>query len=233
MHPVHAWLSPPVLADGTVRLRGHREDDLARMVEACSDPTTQAWLPDLPSRYTDANARVHVEEIRTHHADGVALYWAFTAPDDDTLAGEVGMFGLSPTGQHETVEIGYWTHPEARGRGLTTAAVRLAVRHALLPADVGGLGARRVLLRVADGNVASQRVAEKAGMRPCGRDRDAELLRAGRLCDLLRYDALARELTLDGLADEVHEELPDETRVEAPHEACHDESADRAREATG
>ncbi|WP_158220308.1 GNAT family N-acetyltransferase [Kineosporia sp. A_224] len=197
MTPAHAWLAAPVLADGTVRLRPHRQDDAARMVEACSDAATQAWLPDLPARYSEVNALAHLEEIRTHHADGVALYWAFTAPGRDTLAGEVGLFGLSPVGATHSVEIGYWTHPDSRRLGLTTAAVRLAVRHALLPQDVGGLGARRALVRAADGNVASQRVAEKAGLRPCGRDREVELLRDGRVCDLLRYDLVASEQTLD------------------------------------
>lgn len=197
MTPGHTWLTPPVLVDGTVRLRPHREDDVQRMVQACTDAVTQAWLPDLPAPYTAVNAQAHLEEIRGHHADGVSLYWAFTPPGQDVLAGEVGLFGLSPLGETHSVEIGYWTHPEARRRGLTTAAVRLAVRHALLPQDVGGLGANRALVRAADGNVASQRVAVKAGLRPCGRDREVELLRDGRVCDLLRYDLVAREQTLD------------------------------------
>lgn len=192
--PTHTWQQPPLLTDGTAVLRPHHDDDAAPMVEACADPLTQAWLPDLPARYGEVNARAHLEEIRTHHATGVALYWAVCTPHDERLAGEVGLFGLSPDGPTRTAEVGYWTHPDARGRGLTTAAVRLAVRHALLPVDVGGVGAHRVLVRAAEGNVASRRVAEKAGLTAAGRDRQVELLRDGTVCDLLRYDAVADDL---------------------------------------
>jgi hypothetical protein len=75
-----------------------------------------------------------------------------------------------------------------------TAAVRLVSRHALLPEDVGGLGADRVLLRAADGNTASCRVAERAGFRRSGTDRRAELLRDGTVADLLRFDLVPDDL---------------------------------------
>jgi RimJ/RimL family protein N-acetyltransferase len=189
--PAHAWHDPPHLADAAVRLRPHRPDDVAGVVIACSDPLTQHWLPALPFPYGEANARAHLEEILSHQADGVAVYWAVCPAGDDAVAGEVGLFGLSPDGLSRTAEVGYWTHPKARGRGLTTAALRLVVRHALLPADVGGLGVQRVLVRAAEGNVASQRVAVGAGLAACGRDRNLELLRDGTVCDLLRFDAVA------------------------------------------
>ena len=73
-----------------------------------------------------------------------------------------------------------------------TAAVRLAARHALLPADVGGLGRARVVLRAAAGNTASRRVAERAGFRRTGVDRQAELLGDGTVDDLVRFDLLPR-----------------------------------------
>jgi RimJ/RimL family protein N-acetyltransferase len=193
MHPSHTWHTPPALGDSTVRLREHRDDDVARMVQACADPLTQAWLPALPAPYSEINALAHLEEIRAHHADGVAIYWAVCPPADDTLLAEVGVFGLTPDATARSVEVGYWTHPDSRGRGVTVAALRLVVRHALLPADDGGLGVQRVLVRAAEGNHASRRVAEKAGLRPCGRDREVELLRDGTTCDLIRFDAVATE----------------------------------------
>ncbi len=197
MTPAHAWHHPPRLTDGHAVLRAHRPEDVPRMVEACSDPLSLRWLPALPSPYVPVNALAHLEEIAAHQADGVAIYWAVGRPDDDTLAGEVGLFGLSPDGVTRTAEIGYWAHPDARGQRLTTSAVRLVVRHALLPLDVGGLGVQRVLVRAAEGNVASRRVATSVGLRPCGRDRDVEVLRDGTVCDLLRYDAVATDLSAD------------------------------------
>ena len=95
-------------------------------------------------------------------------------------------------------KLGYWAHPHARGQGLTARAVRLVARHGLLP-DVGGLGLNRLVIRAAADNVASQRVAVKAGFRPAGRDRCAERLRDGTLADLLRFELVTSDLVTSDL----------------------------------
>jgi RimJ/RimL family protein N-acetyltransferase len=53
----------------------------------------------------------------------------------------------------------------------------------------------RLLLRAASGNVASQRVAEKAAFRKSGVDRAADPLSDGTIDDDVRYDLLPHELT--------------------------------------
>jgi RimJ/RimL family protein N-acetyltransferase len=55
-------------------------------------------------------------------------------------------------------EIGYWRRTDARGRGLVTEAVQALSRMAF---DV--LQAQRVEIRMDDLNVASWKVAERAG----------------------------------------------------------------------
>jgi hypothetical protein len=102
------------------------------------------------------------------------------------------MFGLASPSR--SGELGYWAHPDARGHGLTTRAVRLATRHGLLPPEVGGLGMVRLVIRAAAQNEASQRVAQAAGFRPSGRDRCAERLRDGTLADLLRFELVEADL---------------------------------------
>jgi RimJ/RimL family protein N-acetyltransferase len=196
LRPAHLWADPPVLDGDGVRLRPHRPDDVHRMVEACSDPQTRHWLAQLPLPYTVQDAKAHLEQMAEDGAAGRALSWAVADPADDGLVGEIAMFGLGRS-RPRTCEIGYWTHPRARGRRLTTAAVRLAARHVLVPQEDGGLGLDRVLLRVAEGNTASRRVALRAGFRPTGRDRKAELLRDGTVCDLLRFDLLPEDLAPD------------------------------------
>lgn len=191
--PAHPWNAPPVLQDARVQLRPHREDDTDRIIEAAADPLTQQWLPALPAQYTAADAAAHLEDIREQEAGGHAMYWAVADPMTSRLCGEIGMFGLSSTSR--SGELGYWAHPDARGRGLTTRAVRLAARHGLLPRDVGGLGMVRLVIRAAADNEASQRVALGAGFRPSGRDRCAERLRDGTLADLLRFELIEDDLT--------------------------------------
>lgn len=195
--PAHPWLDPPVLHGPRAMLRPHRPDDVEAMAQACNDPLVLEWLPQLPSPYTTTDARAHLEQITEEQAAGNGLYWAVCAPGGGPLLGEIGLFGLV-RGSSRSAELGYWAHPAGRGTGMTTDAVRLAARHALLPRDVGGLGLERVLIRAAEGNTASQTVARGAGFRPSGVDRRAELLRDGTVRDLLRFD----RVSTDDLQDE-------------------------------
>jgi RimJ/RimL family protein N-acetyltransferase len=163
------------------------------MTQACNDPATQYWLAQLPRPYTREDARAHLEEMAEEAAAGRAVFWALADIASDRLIGEIGLWGVA-RGESRSGEVGYWTHPSSRGRGLTTEGVRLAGRYGLLSRDSGGLGLARLVIRAAEGNGASQRVATGAGFRPSGRDRQAELLRDGSVQDLLRYDAVRGEV---------------------------------------
>jgi RimJ/RimL family protein N-acetyltransferase len=193
MHPGTTWLDPPRIEAGRVVLRENRADDLTRILQACSDPVTQRWLPELPSPNTLVDAAWYLDSRAEQHATGLGLYWAVADVDDDRLLAQVALTGLR-AGTGRSAEIGYWTHPDARGTGVMPTAVRLVARHALLPAAEGGLGLERVQLRVADGNVASIRVAVKAGFTACGVDRAGERLRDGSVVDFHRFDLLATEM---------------------------------------
>lgn len=192
LRPAHPWYDPEPVTGKTAVLRRHRERDLPRMVEACRDPETRRWLAGLPDDYSEVHASQHLEQMRTDQASGTGVHWVVADPDDDRLLADLALFIRDP--QDPQGEIGYWTHPDSRGRGVTTEGVRMAVRHALLPVEDGGLGLDRVLLRADAGNIASQRVAEKAGFTRTGRDRLANLLRDGSRSDHIRFDLLADEL---------------------------------------
>jgi len=192
LRPAHSWLEPDRILGRGVNLREHREQDIPRMVEGNRDPQSQRWLSHLPADYTRNSAREHLLRIRTDHADGRTLFWAVADPGTDLMLGETLIFIRDP--ENGQGEVGYWVHPGARGRGVATEAVRLAVRHALLPLVEGGLGLERVALRAAAGNLGSQRVAEKNGFTRTGLDRRAEWLRDGSVVDNVRFDLLADEL---------------------------------------
>jgi RimJ/RimL family protein N-acetyltransferase len=88
-------------------------------------------------------------------------------------------------------EIGYWIAEPARGRGVTTAAVRLAVPWAF------GTEPRlqRLQLRAAVENHGSNRVAEKAGFTREGILRSAHWnARLGRRVDWVMWSLLRSEL---------------------------------------
>lgn len=155
-------------------LREIRETDLADIVEACNDPTTQRFLPLLPFPYTDADARVFMNRNGPWQQ-------IVADPDTDRLLGTVG---LEERGAGEA-ELGYWTAPWARGRGVAAAAAGLLTTRAFEAGFV------RVYLRIALDNGASQRVALSAGFQREGIARGGGRRRDGRHYDLVVLARLA------------------------------------------
>lgn len=154
-------LPQPALRDEAVALRPWREDDVPAIVEACRDPLVPRWT-FVPSPYTEEHARAFVAAAEPQRLAGEALDLAIAAAADDRMLGAVGL--LRPTGP--SIEVGYWTAPGARGRGVATRAVRLLTGWALRTLEV-----ERVELLPFAGNRASMRVAVKAGFADTGERR--------------------------------------------------------------
>jgi RimJ/RimL family protein N-acetyltransferase len=183
--PQRRWIDDVVLDGPGVRLRPFREGDAARVVEACCDERTRAWLGDLPSPYTPEEALKFIRGRTALRATGQGLSWAVADPRTDVLLGSVGIFDL--TDDLAYGEVGYWTHPDARGRGVMTAAVALVLEHAF---DV--LELRRVKAYAATGNAASRHVLETSGMAEHGVERLGTVVAGGRV-DAVVYDVLREE----------------------------------------
>jgi RimJ/RimL family protein N-acetyltransferase len=186
MHPATPWRSAVPLCDGRVSLRPPEEKDDPRIVEACSDRESAGWLGSLPQPYGEADARWWREHVLEEAAEGRRITWIVADPHTDELLGAVDLFDIR---EGWDAEIGYWAHPSARGRGLTTAACRLVLSHAFRPAEQGGVGLVRVQGTAAEGNRASSRVLERIGMRRAGVYRAFVPTRAGR-ADGVLYDVL-------------------------------------------
>jgi RimJ/RimL family protein N-acetyltransferase len=175
---------PRIVGEGVV-LRRHRDDDVERVRGACSDERSVYWLGRLPAPYTRADAERFVLLREEGMAVGTDVHWVVADPTDDRLLGAVSLMRIGEGG----AEIGYWMHPEGRGRGLMTEAVRLAVRHAFIDVEDGGLGLVRVHLEAAVDNAASRHVAEAAGLTLQTVLPRAIMVRDG-LHDSARYGAL-------------------------------------------
>ena len=198
LSPTATWLSVPDLVGEGVVLRPWHETDVPRVAEACTDVRTQAWLPHLPSPYTVSDAQWYVRSREEQHASARGLYWCVADADDDRCLGSITVFGLA--GPDPAPEIGYWTHPAERGRGVMTEAVRRVVRHAVIPAQDGGLGLPRLTVRAASRNTASNAVALAAGFTRAGVLRQGERLRDGTADDFVLYDVLAAEVAAEVVA---------------------------------
>ncbi|MGI5187656.1 GNAT family N-acetyltransferase [Promicromonospora sp. CA-289599] len=105
---------------------------------------------------------------------------------NNTLAGTVGL--KKTHWRAATTEIGYWAAPWARGRGLITEATRLLTDWSL---TTGGM--RRVELRAATENIASQIVAQRAGFTHEGVLRDAGFIHDGRV-DLAVFSRVVADI---------------------------------------
>jgi len=140
-----------IAAGGVVLREWHRADGPA-LVALVDDPENRRWLPNLPDPYTADDADEYVAGARVALTDGTAVTLAIVVSEH--LAGSITL------GVHDRQigDVGYWVGAPARGKGVATAATRR-----LCAFGFASLGLRRIELNAAAGNVASRRVAEKAG----------------------------------------------------------------------
>lgn len=161
------------LRDESIVLRPWREDDAPAVYEACQDPEILHWAPTIPRPYTKEDALAFVTG-----ALDLGRY-QFAIVESGVVVGSIGM---RVSEQTRTGHIGYWCARDARGRCITTRALRLLCEHAF-----DDLALERLELFTDPDNIASQRVAGKVGfqregvlrshlLHPDGRRRDSVML---------------------------------------------------------
>jgi RimJ/RimL family protein N-acetyltransferase len=148
-------LPDPPLDDGVVLLRRLEWSDVPAIVAACNDPEIPRWT-ELPSPYTDRDAHEYLVRLEPDRRAGRALGFGIAGPGDGTILGACSLSRFD--WPERKAEIGYWVARETRGQSIATRATRLLSLWAL-----DSLEMERVELLAQPENVASQRVAEKAG----------------------------------------------------------------------
>jgi RimJ/RimL family protein N-acetyltransferase len=164
-------------------LRDWRLDDAPAVAAACADPEIARWLPLVPVPYTHDDAVTYIRSCLD--SEDSRKPFAIVDPDTDELLGAIDM-GVNGW---RTGRIGYWVAPAARGRGVCTAALRVLSRWAF---EELGLG--RLELMTDPDNIASQRVAEKAGYTSEALLRSVIQYRDGSRADALMFSLLPGEL---------------------------------------
>jgi len=178
-------LPDPPLSDGTIALREKTEADVPALVSAVQDPLIPRYTR-VPSPYGERQAREFLVEQRRRREEGIELSLLVVDAENDDLLGSVG---ARVDRENERAEIGYWVAREARGRGVASSAVVLLGTWLF-----GALELARLQIHTEVDNVASQRVAERAGFRREGVLRSYELIE-GRPIDVVMFAALPGELT--------------------------------------
>lgn len=190
MAPRGEWLQAPRINGGSVVLRASVDADLPRAVEAANDPGVQRYSQSMRENapHDEGKVRARALDHLEESAVGTSLTCTVADAATDAFLGSVVIYRIHPGRE---AEIGYWTHPDARGRGVATEACRMAVRHAFVDAEDGGLGLHRLTAYAADDNLASQRILELAGFSRFGVERCSTLLPDGSYIDTPAYDQLA------------------------------------------
>jgi RimJ/RimL family protein N-acetyltransferase len=167
-------VEPVSLPAGPVQLRPWRVDDADGVLAALLDPAVLLWNAGWVRTHEDA---VGWLERRQDWSAGDHASWA-VEDADGALVGSISLHSIDR--EQNDAEIGYWTVPAARGRGLAAAAVDAVCRWAFthLPVD-------RIELCHAVENTASGRVAEKAGF-----TYEGHLRRSYRYGDGVKHDEL-------------------------------------------
>jgi RimJ/RimL family protein N-acetyltransferase len=115
------------------------------------------WAATLPS-VDESEAYCRRAHAKFLLREDLAMF-VFAGGADDREGELVGATGLHRIDWPlRSFEIGYWRRTGCEGRGFMTEAVRAMARMAF-----DALGARRVEIRMDDRNVASWRLAERAG----------------------------------------------------------------------
>jgi RimJ/RimL family protein N-acetyltransferase len=142
----------PPLTDGAIMLRMRERRDVPAIAAASADPETLRRLDDGP--LAPAEERTSVERAQERWRSGTAAPFVIAGADDDQ---PLGLVNVQIAGD-EVAGLAVSVFPEARGKGVTPRALRLAAEWCLREA-----GLERVYAEAAADNLASIRAIEKAG----------------------------------------------------------------------
>jgi ribosomal-protein-alanine N-acetyltransferase len=153
-----------ILETERLLLRHLTPDDLDDLAALYADPVVMRFWP---RPYTREEARERIDRaIRSYSEVGHDLYATVYKPEDRFI-GRCGLLRQVIDGAAE-LEVAYMLAKEYWGRGLATEAARALRDYAFRTLDPP-----RLISLIDPGNIASQRVAEKNGMR---HDRDVEYM---------------------------------------------------------
>ena len=147
----------PILFEGLL-LRSYDDADLPAVLAAGRESveTVGRWMPWCHAAYAESEVRDWFENCRAGLAAGTAHEFGVFSQADGAFLGAAGLNLINQ--QNRYCNLGYWVRQSAQRQGVAVRSVL-----ALLPYAFKTLGMQRVEIVVAQGNLASEGVARKAG----------------------------------------------------------------------
>ncbi|MGW4497742.1 GNAT family N-acetyltransferase [Micromonospora sp. NPDC004336] len=169
-----------------IEVRALTAADAKAADEVFADRQTQRWLPLVDTSGQIDGLAWCTDLARQRRDSGDGDHYAVVRREDDRVVG--CLWTRRTDWGARCTEVSYAMAPHARGFGLAVEAVDALAIALILEHDF-----QRVELRVAPGNLASRRVAEKAGFSYEGLLRNAGFVRGGRV-DLEVWSFVAADL---------------------------------------
>ena len=195
-------LSAPALYGGSsdepqIHIRPFQPQDTRLLFGAVQESSDQlcAWMTWCHPNYGVEHCNAFVADSIAAWEKGREFSFAIIDSADGTLLGSVGINQVNLA--HNFANLGYWVRGTRTRQGIASEAVKLAARFGFQK-----LSLSRLALLIPTKNVASQRVAVKAGAQNEGVLRH-RLLLAGKLQDAFLYSLVPGDLQLE----ERHHEL--------------------------
>jgi ribosomal-protein-serine acetyltransferase len=169
-----------------LRRFARRDADSLHAAIAASLPELGRWMPWAHERYGKEDAISYIRDSGQSWKEGRAHDFSIRRPEHpDEHIGNVSIWPVSRLGR--VAEIGYWIRTDATSGGAATEVTRRMIR-----VGFDDLAMHKINLRIATGNRASERVAEKLGFSREGILRE-ELFIRNQWVDHTLYSLLERE----------------------------------------
>ena len=153
-------MSETVAETERLRLRTWDEERWNAFVRVTNTPAVMRWLGGVSSPERLAAARARLDSYQTDHG---FTFWAVERRADDALLGFCGLKRANAPGAealHGEMEVGWRLREDAWGQGYAREAAI-----ASLDLAFDRFGARRVIAFTASGNLPSQGLMKRLGMK--------------------------------------------------------------------
>jgi ribosomal-protein-serine acetyltransferase len=181
-------VAPRLLTDGIVAVTPFTLDDIDATYEAARESrnTVYPWLPWCHPKYSRDEAEQWINMVLNDEAHRYEMM--ILQASTGRFLGGVGLNQFSA--RYNFANLGYWIRTSAEGKGYATRAAKLLARF-----GIQELGLNRVEIIAAEGNVGSNRVAEKVGATREGILRKRLPLH-GEVVNAVVYSLVASDFTL-------------------------------------
>lgn len=146
----------------------------------------RTWLPFVDKMHSVADEESFLKSVLSVPAEQYEPIFGIWN-DRNEFCGLIG-FHFSDFANHRT-EIGYWLLPEYQHRGIMTACVRRLCQWLVNEKDI-----KRIQIRCATGNAASNGIPLRLGFHHEGTEQAGELLASGEFTDIHVYSILKEKV---------------------------------------